>query len=118
MQEDTQTQTLTKEDAKKEEEEVKGDPLVTLLKRTIDTIMMEELFEADRKMNLFRHVLAEGVLKFAEKHAGDRPNLVLFVDSFRAAWKTFKQDGDRKKTMDEFMKTMNNELWTSDDTLA
>ena len=66
-------QTLTNKDTKKEEEEadVEGDALVVLLKRTIDTIMMEEFFDTNRKMNLFRNVLAQGVLTFAEKHEGD-----------------------------------------------
>ena len=102
-------QTLTNEDTKKEEEEadVEGDALVVLLKRTIDTIMMEEFFDTNRKMNLFRNVLVQGVLTFAEKHEGDTAKMDLFVDSFRAAWKTFKQHGDHEKTMDVFMKTMN-----------
>ena len=116
-------QTLTNEDTKKEEEEadVEGDALVVLLKRTIDTIMMEEFFDTNRKMNLFRNVLVQGVLTFAEKHEGDTAKMDLFVDSFRAAWKTFKQHGDYEKTMDVFMKTMNNELWLplcSEDTKA
>ena len=112
-------QTLTNEDTKKEEEaDVEGDALLVLLKRTIDTIMMEELFQTNRKMNLFRNVLAKGVSKFAEKHEGDTAKMDLFVDSFRAAWKTFKQHGDHEKTMDVFMKTMNNELWISEDTKA
>ena len=114
-----ETQTLTNEDTKKEEEaDVEGDAIVVLLKRTIDTIMMEELFDTNTKMNLFRNVLAKGVLKFAEKHEGDTAKMDLFVDSFRAAWKTFKQHGDHEKTMDVFMKTMNNELWISEDTKA
>ena len=35
-----------------------------------------------------------------------------FVDSFRVAWKVYKEDGDKEKTMDAFMKAMENELWT------
>ena len=113
-----ETQTLTKEDTKKEEEDLDGDAVVVLLKRIIDTIMMEELFETNRKMNLFRNVLAQGVLKFAEKHEGDTPKMDLFVDSFREAWKVYKKDGDHEKTMDAFMKAMDNELWISEDTKA
>ena len=81
----------------------------------VDTIMMEEFFETNRKMNLFRHVLAQGVLKFAEKHEGDTAKMDLFVDSFRAAWKVYKKDGDKEKTMDVFMKSMNNELWFNEE---
>ena len=113
-----ETQTLTKEDTKKEEEDLDGDAVVVLLKRIIDTIMMEELFETNRKMNLFRNVLAQGVLKFAEKHEGDTPKMDLFVDSFREAWKVYKKDGDHEKTMDAFMKAMDNELWISEDMKA
>ena len=122
VQDETQGPQLTEEDIKEIKEEVDdkedGDAVVVLLKRIIDTILMEELFETNRKMNLFRNVLAQGVLKFAEKHEGDTPKMDLFVDSFRAAWKTFKQHGDHEKTMDVFMKTMNNELWISEDTKA
>ena len=114
-----ETQTLTNEDIKEikekvdEEEEVAS--LVLLLKKMVDTIMMEEFFETNRKMNLFRHVLAQGVLKFAEKHGGDTAKMDLFVDSFRAAWKVYKKDGDKEKTMDVFMKSMNNELWFNEE---
>ena len=114
-QDETQCRQLTNEDIKEIKEKVdekeEGDPLVWLLKKTIDTIMMEELFEANRKMNLFRRVLAKGVLLFAEKHAEDTAKLDWLVDSFRAAWKVFKEGGDDKATMDVFMKTTNNELW-------
>ena len=78
-QDETQCRQLTNEDIKEIKEKVdekeEGDPLVWLLKKTIDTIMMEELFEANRKMNLFRRVLAKGVLLFAEKHAEDTAKL-------------------------------------------
>ena len=101
-----------KEIKEKVDEEEEGDVLLVLLKKMVDTIMMEEFFETNRKMNLFRHVLAQGVLKFAEKHGGDTAKMDLFVDSFRAAWKVYKKDGDKEKTMDAFMKAMENELWT------
>ena len=114
MQDETQGQQLTNEEIKEEvNEEV--DALVVLLKKIVDTIMMEEIFEVNRKMNLFRSVLAEGILKFAEKHEGDKAKMDLFVDSFRAGWKVYKVNGDKKATLDVFMKTMNNELWVSED---
>ena len=62
-------------------------------------------------------MLAQGILKFAEKHAGDTAKLDRLVDSFRASWKVFKEGGDDAKVMDLFMKEMNNELWNSDDAM-
>ena len=117
-----ETQTLTNEDIKEIKEKVDEkeeiDLVVVLLKKIIDTVMMEELFEINRKMNLFRRVLSKGVLKFAEGHMDDTPKMERFVDSFRAAWKVYKKDGDEKATMDAFMEAMDNELWHSDDTKA
>ena len=117
-----ETQMLTDEEIKEIKEEVdekeEGDVLVVLLKKIIDTILIEEFFETNRKMNLFRYTLSQGVMKFAEKHEGDTAKLDRLVDSFRAAWKVYKEDGDEKATMDVFMKTMNNELWVSEDTEA
>ena len=109
-----ETQTLTNEEIKEKVEEKEEIDLVTLLlKKIIDTVMMEELFEINRKMNLFRKALAEGVLKFAEGHMDDTPKMDRFSDLFRAAWRVYKEDGDKEKTMDAFMKAMDNELWTS-----
>ena len=114
-QDETQGQQLTDEDIKEIKEKVdekeEVDVILELLKKTIDIILIEEFFVANRKMNLFRRVLAGGILKFAEKHAGDKPNLTRLVDSFRAAWKVFKEGGDDETTMDVFMKEMKNELW-------
>ena len=119
VQDEMQGQQLTNEDIKKIKEEVDdSDALLVLLKKIMDTIMMEEFFEVNRKMNLFRNVLAEGIKKFAEERMDDRPKMDLFVDSFRASWKVYKVNGDKQKTMDVFMKTMNNELWNSEDTEA
>ena len=42
----------------------------------------------------------------------DTPKMDRFSDSFRAAWRVYKEDGDKEKTMDAFMKGMDNELWT------
>ena len=91
---------------------------MVLLRKIIDSIMIEEFFEANRKMNLFRHVLAQGILKFAEKHAGDTAKLDRLVDSFRAAWKVYRESGDNAATMDVFIREMNTELWNSDDVMA
>ena len=111
-----ETQTLTNEDIKeikeKVDEEEEGDFLHVMLKKLVETIMMEEFFETNRKMNLFRRVLAQGILKFAEGHMDDTPKVDRFSDSFRAAWRVYKEDGDKEKTMDAFMKAMDNELWT------
>ena len=110
-----ETQTLTNEDIEEIKEKVEEneeiDLVALLLKKIIDTVMMEELFEINRKMNLFRKVLAQGVLKFAEGHMDDTPKMDRFSDSFRAAWRVYKEDGDKEKTMDVFMKAMDNELW-------
>ena len=114
-----ETQTLTNEDIKeikeKVNEEEECDVLHVLLKKVVETMMMEEFFEINRKMNLFRRVLAQGVLKFAENHEGDTAKMDLFVDSFRAAWKVYKKDGDEKVTLDAFMKAMDNELWFNEE---
>ena len=116
VQDETQGQQLTNEEEVDEKEA--ADALLVLLKKIMGTIMMEEFFEVNRKMNLFRNVLAEGIKKFAEERMDDRPKMDLFVDSFRASWKVYKVNGDKQKTMDVFMKTMNNELWNSEDTEA
>ena len=114
-----ETQTLTNEDIKeikeKVDEEEECDVLHVLLKKMVETIMMEEFFETNRKMNLFRRVLAEGVLKFAEGHADDTAKMDQFADSFRTAWKVYKKDEDKEKTMDTFMKAMGNELWFNEE---
>ena len=114
-----ETQTLTNEDIKEIKEKVDEkeeiDVVVVLLKKIIDTVMMEELFEINRKMNLFRRVLSKGVLKFAEGHMDDTPKMDQFADSFRAAWKVYKKDGDEKATMDAFMEAMENELWFNEE---
>ena len=114
-----ETQMLTDEDIKEIKEKVdekeEADVLAVLLKKIIDTILIEEFFEANRKMNLFRYVLSQGVLKFAEKHAGDTAKLDRLVDSFRAAWKVYKEDGDEKTTMDVFMKNFGTRMtWRRD----
>ena len=114
-----ETRTLTNEDIEEIKEKVDEkeeiDLVALLLKKIIDTVMMEELFEINRKMNLFRKVLSKGVFKFAEGHMDDTPKMDRFVDSFRAAWRVYKKDGDEKSTMDAFMKAMDNELWFNEE---
>ena len=120
VQDETQGQQLTDEGVKeineKVDEKEEADALLVMLKKIIDTIMIEEFFETNRKMNLFRRVLADGILKFAEKNGGDTAKMDRLVDSFRAAWKVYKEGGDNAVTMDVFMREMNNELWVSEDT--
>ena len=115
VQDETQCPQLTDEEIKEIKEKVdvkdEGDVLIMIIKKTIDTIMIEEFFEVNRKMNEFRRVLAQGVLLFAEKHAEDKAKLDRFVDSFRVAWKVYRENRDEKTTMDVFMKEMKNELW-------
>ena len=55
--------------------------------------------------------MARGVLLFAEKHAEDKAKVYRLLDSFRAAWKVYRENGDEKTTLDVFMKEMDNELW-------
>ena len=65
-QEEKQEQMLTDEEIKEIKEEVDekeiADLLAALLKKTIDTIMVEEFLETNMKMNEYRKVLARGVL--------------------------------------------------------
>ena len=125
-QDETQEQMLTeeveiKEIKEKVDEEEEGDLLAALLKKTIDTILVEEFFEANAKMNEFRRVLARSVLLFTEKHTEDKAKVDRLVDSFRAAWKVYREKGNEKATLDVFMKEMDNELWLplcSEDTKA
>ena len=116
---DSQEKLLTDEEIKEIKEEVgekeSADRLVALLKKTIDTIMVEEFYDTNTKMNEFKRVLARGVLLFAEKHAEDKAKVDRLVDAFRAAWKVYRENGDEKTTMDVFMKEMDNELWVTND---
>ena len=113
------TQMLTNEEIKEIKEEVdekeETDILAALLKKTIDTILVEEFFEANAKMNEFRRVLARSVLLFTEKHTEDKAKVDRLVDSFRAAWKVYRENKDEKTTMDVFMKEMEYQLWVPED---
>ena len=110
-----ETRMLTNEDIKEIKEEVdqkESDCFVAeLIKNTISTIMIEEFYETDKKMNRFRNVLAQGILVFAQKHSEDKAKLERFVDAFRTSWKVFKENEDEKNVLDVFMNEMNNELW-------
>ena len=114
-----QEKMLTEDVIKEIKEEVdkkeSGDILVVLLKKTIDTIIVEKFFETNTKMNEFRRVLANGILMFEEIHAEDKAKVDRLVDSFRAAWKVYRENGDEKTTMDVFMKEMDNEIWVTND---
>ena len=116
---ETQEKMLTDEEIKEIKEEVdeeeSADLVVSLLKKTINTILVEEFFETNTKMNEFRRVLARGILLFAEKQGEDKAKVDQLVDSFRAAWKVYREKGDEKTTMDVFMKEMDNELWVTED---
>ena len=116
---ETQEKMLTDEEIKEIKEEVDEEEsaylVISLLKKTINTILVEEFFETNTKMNEFRRVLARGILLFAEKQGEDKAKVDQLVDSFRAAWKVYREKGDEKTTMDVFMKEMDNELWVTED---
>ena len=86
-----------------------------LIKKTVGTIMMEELYETDKKMNKFRNVLSKGMLVFAQNHTEDTAKLERFADAFRTSWKVYKENEDEKNILDVFMNEMKNELWTPSD---
>ena len=117
VQDETQSQMLTNEELEEIKEEVdqrESDCFVAeLIKNTVGTIMIEEFYETDKKMNRFRNVLAQGMLTFAEKHTEDKAKLDRFVDAFRTSWKAFKENEDEKNVLDVFMIEMKNDLWTS-----
>ena len=104
------------DEKKKEEngkEEERPDFLLRLLEHCINTILLEEMSLVGQKMNEFRRVLAEGVLRFAEMKEAEnsKEKLERLVDSFRAAWKDWKSKNDKESAVNVFMREMNNELW-------
>ena len=113
---------LTDEEVKEIKEEVDekdaGELLLPLLKKTIETILTEEFFETNTKMNEFRRVLARGVLVFAEKHTEG-----WWIHSFRfGRWihserlrKSTRNVETKRPTTDVFMEEMDNELWIPED---
>ena len=104
-------------DKREEESEKKAkerpDYLLKLLEHCINTILLEEMTLVGQKMNTFRQVLADGVLKFAETEEAENGTVKLdrFVDSFRAAWKDWKEKEDKESMVNVFMQEMDNELW-------
>jgi len=89
------------------------DALILLIKKTIDTIMLEEAVETGKKMDRYRGVLSGGILKVAEKMdaAGSRVDLLKLVDAMPVGWKEWKTSGEEKATLDAFMRAMDNEHW-------
>ena len=102
-------------DQREEESEKKEKPdfLTKLLEHCINTILLEELNGVGQRMNAFRKVLADGVMKFAEREEAENSTAKLnrFVDSFRTAWKEWKKYEDGEHVVNVFMKEMDNELW-------
>ena len=100
-------------DRRKEEKKEKSDFVSQLLEHCINTILLEELNGVGRKMNAFRKALAEGVMKFAQREEAQDSTAKMdrFVDSFRAAWKDWKEKEDGEHVVNVFMKEMDNELW-------
>ena len=88
----------------------KPDVIFLLLQRSIDTILLEEVTSVGLKMNDYKALLAQGILKFAEEHQENRANMDRLVDAFRASWKVYRECEDGKRTMDVFMKEMNSQL--------
>ena len=113
---DEELQTIAEEVDKREEESAKKerpDFLTKLLEHCINTILLEELNEVGQRMNAFRKVLADGVMKFAQKEEAEnnRVKMDRFVDSFRAAWKEWKKYEDGESVLNVFMHEMEFELW-------
>ena len=115
---DEALQAIAEEVDKREKENVKKamekpDFVAKLVEHCINTILLEEMTGVGQRMNAFRKVLADGVLKFAEREEAENSTAKLerFVDSFRAAWKEWKKEEDAESVMNVFMRGMDNELW-------
>ena len=115
---DEEVRAIAEEVDKHEEESVKKarerpDFLTKLLEHCINTILLEEMTGVGQKMNAFRQALAAGVLKFAEREEAKNSTVKMdrFVDSFRAAWKDWKEKEDQESMVNVFMHEMDNELW-------
>ena len=115
---DEELQAIAEEVDKREEESVKKsmerpDFITKLLEHCINTILLEEMTGVGQKMNAFRQALAAGVLKFAEREEAENSTAKMdrFVDSFRAAWKDWKEKEDQESMVNVFMQEMDNELW-------
>ena len=101
---------------REEEKEESPDFVAQLLEHCINTILLEEMTGVGRKMNAFRRALATGVMKFAEREEAENSTVKMdrFVDSFRAAWKDWKEKEDQESVVNVFMQEMDNELWYPD----
>ena len=115
---DEELRAIAEEVNKREEENVKKamerpDFITKLLEHCINTILLEEMTGVGQKMNAFRQALAAGVLKFAEREEAENSTAKMdrFVDSFRAAWKDWKEKEDQESMVNVFMQEMDNELW-------
>ena len=115
---DEELRAIAEEVNKREEENVKKamerpDFITKLLEHCINTILLEEMTGVGQKMNAFRQALAAGVLKFAEREEAENSTAKMdrFVDSFRAAWKDWKEKEDQESMVNVFMHEMDNELW-------
>ena len=114
---DEELRAIAQEVHKREEEKKESPDFVAqLLEHCINTILLEEMTGVGRKMNAFRQALAAGVLKFAEREEAENSTAKMdrFVDSFRAAWKDWKEKEDQESVVNVFMKEMDNELWYPD----
>ena len=118
---DEELRAIAQEVDKREEESVKKleespDFITKLLEHCINTILLEEMTGVGRKMNAFRQALAAGVMKFAEREEAENSTAKMdrFVDSFRAAWKDWKEKEDQESMVNVFMHEMDNELWYPD----
>ena len=119
--EEEELRAIAQEVDKREEESAKKamekpDFVAQLLEHCINTILLEEMTGVGRRMNAFRQALAAGVLKFAEREEAENSTAKMdrFVDSFRAAWKDWKEKEDQESVVNVFMKEMDNELWYPD----
>ena len=115
---DEELQRIAEEVDKREQESEKKvlenpDFVAKLVEHCINTILLEEMTGVGQKMNAFRKVLADGLLKFAEREDAQdsRAKLDRFVDSFRTAWKEWKKEEDAESVVNVFMQGMDNELW-------
>ena len=113
---DEEVRAIAEEVDKREEESEKKerpDFLFKLLEHCINTILLEEMTGVGQRMNAFRQVLANSVMKFAQTEEAENNPVKMdrFVDSFRAAWKEWKKYEDEESVVNVFMHEMDNELW-------
>ena len=116
---DKELRAIAEEVDKREGESVKKERpifITKLLEHCINTILLEEMTGVGQRMNAFRRALADGVLKFAEREEAENSTATMdrFVDSFRAAWKDWKEKEDQESMVNVFMHEMDNELWYPD----